>query len=456
MPRKNGKSALGSGLALDGLIFGGNGSDVYSCAGDKPQAAIVFNETKRMIVAEPELTEICKPMRDVIEIPTMNSLYRVLSAEAFTKEGLNPSRTIFDEVHVQPNDELWEVMNQARAARLDPLLIGITTAGVMLQSDGQPTICYRLYQYGKDVAAGLIEDDSFYMAWWGAPDGADYRDPAVWAAANPGYGDLVDPDDFAATVKIAHENHFRTKRLNQWVASKTAWLPAGAWEQGQVEPRQLGPSDEVCFGFDGSYNGDSTALVGCTNDGYIFVEGFWPKPHGADDTWKVDRTAVRNAVRESCKKYKVREIDCDPYRWADAMQEWEDERLPVVEYPQNASRMTPATTKFYESVQQGAITHDGNPDLARHLNNCVLKVDGRGQRLQKESKNSQRQIDLAVAAVMAYDRASQAPKQTAPNVWSISEVIDQMRAKREGRDPSEAAARKKPVQRPDGSTFTPF
>jgi phage terminase large subunit-like protein len=69
--------------------------------------------------------------------------------------------------------------------------------------------------------------------------------------------------------------------------------------------------------------------------------------------------------------------------------------------------MVPATQRFYESVVNKTITHSGDERLARHIGNCVLKVDSRGQRLAKDTKNSPRKIDLAVAAVMAADRAAQ-------------------------------------------------
>src|SRR5689334_11913562 len=43
MPRKNGKSALGAGLALYLLLADDEpGAEVYSCAGDRDQARIVF------------------------------------------------------------------------------------------------------------------------------------------------------------------------------------------------------------------------------------------------------------------------------------------------------------------------------------------------------------------------------------------------------------------------------
>lgn len=97
-PRKNGKSALGSTIALYSLILGPKGGEVYSCAADREQARIVFADAKRMIEANPELMQVAKLYRDAIEIPTTGSIYRVLSAEAFSKEGLSPTMTLFDEL----------------------------------------------------------------------------------------------------------------------------------------------------------------------------------------------------------------------------------------------------------------------------------------------------------------------------------------------------------------------
>ncbi len=161
MPRKNGKSALGSVFGLYSLILGARGAEVYSVAAEKEQARITFADAKRMVEASPELTAITKLYRDAIELPKAGSVYRVLSAEAFSKEGLNPSATIFDELHAQPNRELFDVMSLAMGARTSPLLIAITTAGVKSDTTGQDSIAYSLYQYGQKVARGEIEDPSF-------------------------------------------------------------------------------------------------------------------------------------------------------------------------------------------------------------------------------------------------------------------------------------------------------
>ena len=60
MARKNGKSALGSGIALHALMLGSNGGEVYSCAADRDQARIVFGDAKKMIEASKELLAMCK------------------------------------------------------------------------------------------------------------------------------------------------------------------------------------------------------------------------------------------------------------------------------------------------------------------------------------------------------------------------------------------------------------
>ena len=406
-PRKNAKSADGSSLALYGLLFSGEGAEVYSCAADKDQAKIVFSVAKRMVEMDEQLSEMIALYKDVLEVPATGSVYKALSSEAFTKEGLNPSLVVYDELHAAPTDELYFVMSLGSGARRDPLLVSITTAGVMADSSGQDSVCYRRYQYGEKVASGEIDDPSFYMCWYGAPKGADYKDPAVWAAANPGYDDWLDPDDFKSAIGRVTENEFRTKRLNQWVAAVQAWLPDGAWAACRYDGEFVEPPKGVVLGFDGSKSGDSTALVAVTVEAEpkIIVLGLWERPERAPDDWRVPRAEVKDAIRQACRDYNVREVSCDEWIWQDALEELADEGLPVVAFPQTLSRMSPATQRFYELVITQKIRHFGDPRLARHLGNAQLKTDSRGSRLQKDARNSPRKIDLAVGAVMATDRA---------------------------------------------------
>ena len=413
MPRKNGKSALSSAaIGLYSLIAEGvNGGEVIAVAAEKEQARIVFGEAKRM-VEQSELKDMVQVYKDSIFVPETNSVFRVVSAEAYSKEGLNPSRVIMDELHAHKNRELFDVFSLAMGNRGKiGQLVAITTAGVKSDMTGQDSVAYSLYQYGKRVATGEVVDPNFFMAWWEAPAEADHRLPESWEVANPGFDDIVSRADFESAVKRTPEAEFRTKRLNQWVSSQLSWLPSGTWE-ALAEPQPLDPDDEYILGFDGSFSGDTTAIIGCTiptedKPAHVFMVKAWEKPVGADDSWRVEIQEAEHEILAFCGRFKVREVVCDPFRWQRSMEVLQDQGVPIVEYPTtSARRMVTACAKFYDAVTEKRLTNDGDAMVARHFTNAVTKADNLGVRIVKENRNSNRRIDCAVAAIAAYDRAS--------------------------------------------------
>ena len=424
--RKNGKSALGSLIAAFGLMdVKTQGAEIYSVAADRNQARIVFEDTKRMISAT-ELSEHVKIYRDAIMVPATNNVYRVLSADAPRAEGLSPTLVLFDELHAQPSRDLFDVMSLAQGARgKNATMVAITTAGVKTESrTGKDTIAYELYQYGQKIARGEIDDPTFFMAWYEAPQEADHRLEDTWKLANPGYDDICAASDFESAVLRTPESEFRTKRCNQWVSSQSAWLPAGAWDK-LASDFEISPDEDYVLGFDGSYASDSTALVVCTipkDDELpkVALVRTWEKNFGVDDdSWRVPMDEVKHTIIEYTQKYpKVREIACDPYRWAQMMQDLDELGLPIVEYKTNLlNLMIPATQKVFDAVVEGKLVHDGNPALSRHIDNCVIKTDHRGQRVTKEHSNSKKKIDNAIAFIIAYDRAT---------VGRMEEVVPQV------------------------------
>ena len=407
LPRKNGKSAWLSAVALESLVLGAQGGEIYSCAAEKEQAKIVFNTAKEMVRLHPELSELLTVYKDTIHNPKTGSVYRALSSDAFSKEGLNPTLVCFDELHAQPNRELFDVMSLAMGARIEPMLVAITTAGVKSDNSGKDSICFSLYEYGKRIANGEVDDPTFFFAWWEANNDGDYRDVSAWREANPGFDDIVAADDFASAILRTPEAEFKTKRLNIWTSTSDTWLPHGAWDVLSI-PREIPDGTDVVLGFDGSFNGDCTAIVAVSVEEvpHIMPVAVWEKPDEADASWQIPVLEVEDAIRAAATRWQVLEIACDPYRWARTFQILDDEGLPVVTFPQTASRMTPATTRFFESVVNSTLTHNGDARLARHIANAQLRTDNRGSRLAKEAKGSKRRIDLAVSAVMALERAS--------------------------------------------------
>jgi phage terminase large subunit-like protein len=432
LPRKNGKSAINSGFGLHGLITGGHGAEVYACAADKDQAKIVFGVAKSMVEADEELSRMINCYRDVLEVPTSGSIFKALSSEAFTKEGLNPTLVIYDELHAAPTDELYDVMLNAFGARKDPMLIAITTAGVKSDQTGGDSICYRLFNHGVDICNGAATDDSFFFAWWGSPDDANPALAESWEGANPGYGDLLDPEDFSSvyTTHVAKGtvNDFKTKRMNMWVSSVKAWMPDGAWNACQYDFEFKPPHKGVVLGFDGSMNGDSTALVAVTvePDPKLIVVKVWEKPTDKQEAigWKVPRAEVVEEIRKCCRKWNVREVAADEYIWVGELETLAEEGIPVVSFPQTMTRMGPATQRFFELVTNKRLWHDGNADMIRHISNAKIKSDLRGSRLVKDAPNSPRKIDLAVAGVMAVDRAGFWLTQDAPDTFQGVPVKD--------------------------------
>jgi phage terminase large subunit-like protein len=412
MARKNGKSGIVAPVALEGLTLSGDGAEVYSAAADRPQAKLVFTAAKKTVELIPELNARIKIYRDVLEDKVTGSIYKALSADAYTKEGLSPTLVIADELHAWPNRELYDVLALGMGGRVDPMMLIVTTAGVLVDTRGQQSIAHSLFEYGLKVASGEVVDPTFYLAWWSADDGCDIMDKRAWDDANPGLGDILDAEELASAAARAKsggfkESEFRIKRLNQWVTSSNVALPGGMFEalvMGHDHDDDLEP--RVLF-FDGSFNHDCTALLECFYDGCEQVVDCWEKPDDNDAGWRVPMGEVENRVFTHCGEKNVVEVAADPFRWAKELEDWSNAGLPVLEYPTSApSRMVPAWAKFYDAVTGGLIHHDGDPRLLRHARNTTLKTDRLGPRPVKEHRSSGRAIDLLICAVGAYDRAT--------------------------------------------------
>src|SRR5690606_32500029 len=123
-------------------------------------------------------------------------------------------------------------------------------------------------------------------------------------------------EDFESSVIRTPEPEFRTKRMNQWVASAQAWLPHGAWE-GLDRCGPIADGAEVVLGFDGSYRNDSTALVAISMDGHVNTVGVWERPDDADDSWTIPRGEVHKALEGCFSRWEVLRMYCDPAWWSE-------------------------------------------------------------------------------------------------------------------------------------------
>jgi phage terminase large subunit-like protein len=212
--------------------------------------------------------------------------------------------------------------------------------------------------------------------------------------------------------------------LNQVVAvAAERWMDMEKWDACALGGEEIPDGAQVVLGFDGSRTGDATALVA------VSVVPTGEIPHvqpvavhensRGDPAFEVDMAEVMEEIRQACKRWRVREITADLTYWQLPLRILSDEGLPVVEMPQTLPRMAPATAAFHQAAVSAHLTHDGDPDLRRHVANACVVVSTRGDKLAKDSKGSPRKIDLAVAALMAFHRAA-AHKPTYPECVSFT------------------------------------
>ncbi len=416
LPRGQGKTTLVAALGLWVLLLGAPGARVVVAAVDERQASLAFAAAARMVELEPELERRVQVHADQLRVPARGASFRTLPAVARRLEGLNPSLAILDEIGFVDR-AVYEVVAHASGKRRASLVLGIGTP----PPDAADSVLWTLREHGREHP----EDHSFV---WREFSAAGFEDHPVdcrhcWRLANPALGDFLFEDGLAALLPPkTREASFRRARLCQFVdLADEPWLEPSLWA-ACVDARPIPDGAEVVLGFDGSFSGDSTALVACqvADRPHLDVVECWEAPEGAKD-WRVPIADVEAAIRAACRRWRVREIAADPYRWARSLQILEAEGFPVVEYPQSPPRMTVATARFYEAVVNRALSHSGDPRLARHVGNAVLREDGRGSRISKPDRHSRRRIDLVVAALMAYDRAMQ-PADAAP-LYDVLESV---------------------------------
>lgn len=411
LPRKQGKSLMLSAVAVYGLITGESGAEVYVVAGDRQQARIIFGEAKQQVQMSPVLSQECKVYRDAIEMPRFGSVLRVLSSEFKGQAGLNPSLVLFDELWNQGSPDLYDQMTLGSGARIEPLVVSITTAGYDLD-----TVAGHLYQYGKRCAAGEVHDPTFGFWWWEAAADCEPTDERQWRIANPNLSErLLDIDDMRTAVKQTDESAFRRWRLNQWVRSQESWLPAGSWDLCRND-LPLRDDLPIWVGIDMALKHDSIAVVIAQpqDDLVVTRARIWqPKDEG------VDVAAVEAHLRSLHTEYQVREFVFDPAYFQRSAEQLADDGLPMVEFPQSAARMIPACGHAYELIVNKRVTHDGSPTFTDQVLSAAQRMTDQGWRLSKGK--SKRKIDACIALVMALDRAT-SRTQVTTNAPSIVQV----------------------------------
>lgn len=436
IPKKQGKSELAAAVAL--LLTCGDGeerAEVYGCAADRQQAAIVFDVAADMVRMCPALSKrvkILASQKRLIYTPT-NSFYQVLSAEAYSKHGFNIHGVVFDELHTQPNRKLFDVMTKGSGdARMQPLYFLITTAGTDTHS-----ICYETHQKAKDIIEGRKIDPTFYPVIYGADESDDWTDPKVWKKANPSLDITVGIDKVKAACESAkqnpgEENAFRQLRLNQWVKQAVRWMPMEKWDKCTFSVDEDELEGRICYGgLDLSSTTDITAFVLVfppldEEDKYIILPYFWipednltlrvNRDHVPYDVWErqgflqttegnvVHYGFIEKFIERLGERFNIREIAFDRWGAVQMVQNLEGMGFTVVPFGQGFKDMSPPTKELMKLVLEQKIAHGGHPVLRWNMDNIYIRTDPAGN-IKADKEKSTEKIDGAVATIMALDRA---------------------------------------------------
>ena len=431
VPKKNGKSTLMSVLELYLLMGDGEpGAEVYTAAADRDQASIIHNEAEAMVRMSPAFSRrlICTTSRKTIAYPVTSSTLKAMSADAPTKEGLNAHAVIFDELHAQRTPVLWDTLRFSGAARRQPIIGSITTAGYDRHS-----ICYEQRQIAEQVIDGTYPAWDFLGVIYAADPEDDWTSPDVWRAANPSLGVTIKEADMAAACAEAQasprkENSFKRYRLNIWTEQDVRWLSMEAWDACKADPPDL-TGCPAWLGLDLSTRVDLTASVAVVRheDTWWIVPRFFipgdrireredrdrvPYSQWVNEGWitatpgnVVDYQAVRRTVREDAARYDLQEIAIDPWNAQQlATQLAEEDGYRVVEFRQGYGSLSGPSKDLEALILSAGMHHDGNPVLRWNAGNVAVETDASGNIKPSKAKSTER-IDGIVAAVMGIGRA---------------------------------------------------
>lgn len=433
--KKVGKSELAAAVALY-LLYADNepSAEVYGAAADRQQASIVFDVAKQMVEMSPALMKRSKLMGATKRIVNYSNAgyYQVLSAEVGGKHGFSVSGLVFDEIHTQPNRQLYDVLTKGSSdARQNPLHFIITTAG-----NDRHSIAYELHTKAVDILEGRRVDPTFYPVVYGLKDDEDWEDEANWYKVNPSLGYTVDIERLRDAYREAKQNPadevtFKWLRCNMWVSSTVAWIPDAIYMRGNEPIDMDALAGRDCYaGLDLSSTGDITALVLIfpprnEDEKYVLLPYFWipeetiPRRVKANsvpyDIWEkqgyimstegnvIHYDFIEKFIMYLSEKYHILEIAVDRWNATQMIQNLEGEGFTIVPFGQGFSSMSAPTKEFYRLLMEGRIIHGGNPVLRWMAGNVVIDTDPAGN-IKVTKAKSKEKIDGIVAAIMALDR----------------------------------------------------
>lgn len=347
-----------------------------------------------------------------------NSKILPVAANPQGLDGKKPTFQGIDETHRLIMDRHHRAVttmenNLPKRAIDDPWQLCITTAG----DPNEDSVAAKQFTLGMKIAEGKIKEPSTFFYHRQTSDRnakfstVEERVSALKEASGP------EASEYRNLLAIARQwdepdadpAYLERVWCNRWVASARMAFNKDVYSDLGDESLIIRPGALVVLGFDGAVTRDSTALVMTdVQSGVQNLIGLWERPE-TDDEWRVPVHEVNEVVEWAFSQFKVERMYCDPYYWANDINRWasvwEDR---VVSWPTTQlDRVYYAIKAYQQAVVSGAVAHDGNVDLVRHVANCGLAysnlLDGEGNRKFRLAKlQGDHKIDAAMAAILSW------------------------------------------------------
>lgn len=442
IPRGNGKTVLGAGFCVKGLV-GDNviAPQVIGAGTDRENASHIYRNVSGMVWQHRALLKRLRPVDSTRRIVRRrgDGFYRVISADAQHAHGMHPTELLVDDLQAQESREFIDVLASSQGTVADPLMIQFMTAGFDTNSVG-----YERWERGLRVLEQPELDPEMLVYLYYLEPTDDWEDPAMWRKANPNLGVSVQEDFIAAQVRDAREmpakqNSVLRLHFNIWTQQETRWMDLAKYDASSTVPLgSLGAmKGRRCFvAVDLASNVDVAAVS------YLFPpdgrDAVWrhfgryyvPAPTVGErsrrdkvpyDAWVRDGLMVATAgattdydviadeIVANAKRFDIAEVVFDRWGSPNFVQKLERASLRVRGFGQGYKEMSPATKAFERLVLRQVFCHGGDRVLRWMVGNIVIEQDAAGN--YKPSKaRSREKIDGAVTAIMAVGAAEAAGK----------------------------------------------
>lgn len=438
----SGKSPLAGGVGLYCLTADNEPrAEVYAAATKKDQAIILFRDAVAMVDQSPALSQRITKSGGAgkewnLAFLQAGSFFRPISSDD-GQSGPRPHCALIDEIHEHKSNVAVEMMRAGTKGRRQALIFMITNSG-----HDKTSVCYDYHEYGRKVADGSIEDDSFFSFICSLDEGDDpFKDESCWKKANPSLGHTFTERYLREQVTQARgmpSKESLVRRLNfcQWVDADNPWMSSEVWSNCEEDYDLDELQGEECYGgLDLSGTRDLTALALFFPKKKKLLVEFWTPKDTLADRAKTDRAPydvwvkngyvnatpgkavkygfVAERIAQLALRFDIKAIAFDQYRikYLEPELEEADVSVPMIPHGQGYYKaqdsglwMPHSIELFEEMLDDGTITIKTNPCLRWNASSAVTEADQKENRIFAKKRSTGR-IDGVVASAMAIGAA---------------------------------------------------